>query len=218
MRALARLCLKKTFACAAELGAPTVVFHAGYVNAQSYWNHFLHGPRRLIEPTAADRRRRRRRGRQMMATLAREFEQLVPFLEKDGLVLALENLPRFEGFPSTEEAEQLMADLAGAPIALWFDTGHARVCEMHGWLSEPSDPAAEASKLKHQTSNFVGRHLNDVEAFDDDHFAPGRGNVDFAALKTFAEGVRHVVFEPNSGVTEAELKDGVEHIRKIWNA
>ena len=88
---------------------------------------------------------------------------------------------------------------------------------MHGWPSEDSDPVPETSKLKLQTSNFIGMHLNDVEAFDDDHFAPGRGNVDFAALKTFAEGVRHVVFEPNSGVTEAELKDGVEYIRKLWN-
>ena len=60
-------------------------------------------------------------------------------------------------------------------------------------------------------------HLNDVEAFDDEHLAPGMGKVDFAALKTFAESVKHVVFEPNSGIKEADLKSGVEHIRKLWN-
>ena len=74
LRALARLYLSKSFACAAEVGAKVVVFHAGYVNSQSYWNHFLHGPQRIGEPTAADRRRRAKRGRRTMDVLKAEFE------------------------------------------------------------------------------------------------------------------------------------------------
>lgn len=153
----------------------------------------------------------------MLDIFRKELNDLVPVLEKNKVTLALENLPYLEGFPLPTELQKILAWDLGGWVKGWYDTGHARVCKMHGWLPEDSDPVPETSKLKHQTSNFVGMHLNDVEAFDDNHFAPGRGNVDFAALKTFAEGVRHVVFEPNSGVTEAVLKDGVEYIRKIWN-
>ena len=211
LRALARLYLTKSFACAAEVGAKVVVFHAGYVNSQSYWNHFLHGPQRIGEPTAADRRRRAKRGRRTMDVLKAEFEKLVPALEKHGLALALENLPRFEGFPSTEEAETLMKELAGAPIALWFDTGHARVRECRQWDA----PAAEVAT---RLATWVrGMHLNDVKDIHDDHFAPGKGNVDFASLKPLAqrEGLLHVV-EPHSEVTAADLRAGLALLRRIW--
>lgn len=212
LRALARLYLKKTFACAAEMGAKTIVFHAGYVNSQSYWNHFLHGTQRIREPEPADRKRRSKRGLRMMDTLKREFEQLYPFLEKDDLVLALENLPRFEGIPSTEEAEKLMADLKGAPIALWFDTGHARVRECRQW-----DVAAnEAAK---RLAPWVrGMHLNDVNDVHDDHFAPGKGQVDFTALKPLATrpGVLHVV-EPHPEVLAEDLRTGLQQLHALWD-
>ena len=59
-------------------------------------------------------------------------------------------------------------------------------------------------------------HLNDVVDFNDDHFAPGDGKVDFAALKEFAENVQHVVFEPSQEVTEESLRRSVAHIRSLW--
>ena len=147
-----------------------------------------------------------------MDVLKAEFEKLVPGLEKHGLTLALENLPRFEGFPSTEEAETLMKELAGSPIALWFDTGHARVRECRQWDA----PAAEvATRL---ASWVRGMHLNDVKDVYDDHFAPGRGNVDFASLTPLAqrEGLLHVV-EPHSEVTAADLRAGLALLRRIWD-
>ncbi len=211
LRALARLCLTKSFACAADVGAKVVVFHAGYVNSQSRWSYFLHGTQRVGEPAGADRRRRAKRGRRLMDRLKAEFEKLIPGLEKNGLTLALENLPRFEGFPSTEEAETLMKEIAGSPISLWFDTGHARVRECRQW----DVPAAEAATRLAQWVR--GMHLNDVKDVYDDHFAPGKGNVDFAALKPLAqrEGVLHVV-EPHSDVTAEDLRAGLALMRRIW--
>ena len=63
---------------------------------------------------------------------------------------------------------------------------------------------------------FAGMHLNDVVDFNDDHFAPGDGKVDFAALKDFATNVRHVVFEPSHAVSEESLRRSVAHIRSLW--
>ena len=211
LRAMARICLARSFACAADVGAKAIVFHAGYVNSQSYWSHFLHGTLRVGEPTAADRKRRKKRGRITMDVFKKEFEKLVPGLEKNGLVFALENLPRFEGFPSTDEAEILMKELSGAPIALWFDTGHARVRECRKWDVTMTEAATRLAQW------VRGMHLNDVTDVHDDHFAPGKGKVDFASLKPLAQrdGVLHVI-EPHPEVTADDLKAGLELVRRLW--
>ena len=62
----------------------------------------------------------------------------------------------------------------------------------------------------------IGLHINDVVDKNDDHLAPGMGKVDFAALKSLAEQARHVVFEPNDGVSEADLRNGLEHLNALW--
>ena len=135
---------------------------------------------------------------------------MIPDLEKVGITLALENLPSLEGFPNAEEAETLMNDLAGAPVKLWFDTGHARVRECHLW----DDPTTEIANRF--AANICGMHLNDVADFHDDHRQPGWGKVDFAALKPLAERDVLRVFEPHEPVTFEELKESLAHIRRIW--
>ncbi len=190
-RALARLYLKKTFALAAELGARAVVFHAGSRPKPYPW------PFRRWTPDTDE-------------FFRAEFEKLAPELEKLNLVLCLENLPRPNAYPNADEVESLMKDFAGAPLKLWFDTGHARVRETNGW-------SAPATDIAQRLDEFVyGMHLNDVEDMHDDHFAPGDGKVDFAALKPLAEKVALRVFEPREGVTREQLVAGVARIREMW--
>ena len=223
-RKMAKLMIGRNIKFAAEMGADTVVLHAGRVPFGSFFDRidtarlrkvFKDGDHHLDDKKYAKTlsrvtKRRQARGEKMLDIFKKELSELVPVLEKHKVTLALENLPYFEGFPFPNELHAILAWDLGGWVKGWYDTGHARVCQMNGWQAAPRAPIPDPSA-------FAGMHLNDVEAFDDDHFAPGDGNVDFAALKTFAENVRHVVFEPNAGVKEAELKCGVEHIRKIWN-
>ena len=130
----------------------------------------------------------------------------MPELERHGVTLALENLPYLEGFPHEAEMAQLLAEFKGAPVKAWFDTGHHRVREMHGWVA-PGVPDGVTVQ---------GLHLNDVVDYTDDHLAPGDGKVDFAALKELAHAVKHVVFEPHAHVGEAQLRTGIAHIRRLW--
>ena len=95
-RALARMLLEKTFCCAADLGAKAVVFHAGYVKLNTLFGNLFASARSL----------RIKRGRRIYDVFRREFDLLVPSLESKGLVLALENLPRLEGFPNMFEAKR----------------------------------------------------------------------------------------------------------------
>ena len=199
-RALAKMLLEKTFACAADLGAKVVVFHAGYADLSTLFGGLFTTARKL----------RVKRGRKLLESFMREFEGLVPSLEGKGVTLALENLPRQEGFPSLGEAAELMRRFEGAPLRLWFDTGHALVRETHGWAGESSHMAAELLPW------ICGIHLNDVKGRHDDHQEPGWGNVDFARLTFLAKRDILRVFEPHEPVPAEDLRNALAYIRRMW--
>ena len=224
-RALARFLLKKTFACAAELGAGTVVFHAGYVDMVTFFSSYGDNAMRAaltkaglkkdapvyLKKLAKAKALRAKRGKAMVEMFKKEFELLVPELEKTGCVLALENLPRIEGFPYAEEAEELMRTFSGAPLKLWFDTGHARVRACHGWSDD------EVSLIGRLKDHLAGMHINDVADYHDDHRQPGWGKVDFAAMKDAVVADCFLrVFEPHAPVTDAELRESLAALKKAW--
>jgi sugar phosphate isomerase/epimerase len=225
-RAIARLLLRKTFECAEDLGAKVVVFHAGYVDLvtffTSYGAHALKAALakaggktedpRYAKVLARAKRLRAKRGAKLVEVFKREFAAVAPDLEKRHLVLALENLPRIEGFPDADEAETLMAEFKGGPLRLWFDTGHARVRACHAWSVPEAEIAARVAP------HVAGLHLNDVKDFDDDHRQPGWGKVDFAAFKPLAQGDVLRVFEPHKPVTADELRTSLAMIRSLWEA
>jgi sugar phosphate isomerase/epimerase len=147
-RALAAMHLKRNIAFAADIGAKTVVLHAGRVG--------FSGPlrrldsillRSILEQEGANtlsRRhmkalslaqcRRLRRGRKMLDIFMRELSGLVGELERHDVTLGLENLPYLEGFPDEREMEIVAARFGGSRVKAWFDTGHDRVRQMHGWV------------------------------------------------------------------------------------
>ena len=200
-RALARMLLEKTFSCAADLGAKVVVFHAGYANMGTFFGNLFTTARKL----------RVNRGRKVYDAFKREFDILRPSLEAKGLVLALENLPSLDGFPNVFEAEKLMREFDGAPLRLWFDTGHALVCETNGWGGESAHMAAALAPW------ICGMHLNDVKGPFDDHGEPGWGNVDYAGLTFLAKRDVLRVFEPSSSVSPEELRNSLDYISNMWS-
>ena len=200
-RALARMFLEKTFACAADLGAKVVVFHAGYADLTTFFGNLFTTARKL----------RVKRGRRILDAFRREFDALCPSLESKGLTLALENLPRLEGFPALDEAQVLMREFEGAPLRLWFDTGHALVRETHAWAGESVHIAAELLPW------ICGMHINDVKGPEDDHREPGWGNVDFARLTFLAKRDILRVFEPHSPVAPEDLKNALAYMRNMWD-
>jgi sugar phosphate isomerase/epimerase len=224
-RGLARFHVKKNIAFAAEMGADTVVLHAGRVmfGGILFNRGFDSGTlraalerakgnrddRRYQKLLARARKVRDARGTKLLDVFRGEIAALVPELEKCGVVLALENLPYLEGFPNEDEMSSLAREFAGAPVMAWFDTGHHRVRECCGWLADGADGKPPAAGI------VRGMHLNDVTDINDDHFAPGGGKVDFAALTDMMRSVRHVVFEPHSHVSQESLAKGVELIRTI---
>lgn len=191
---MALLQVRRNVSFAAEIGADTLVLHAGRVACGS--------------PFARVRTwLRERRGRKTLEAFRRMLERIVPELVCNQVTLALENLPYYEGFPDDGELKTVLDWGYGDWVKGWYDTGHARVGECSGWRV-PGLPDAE---------NYAGMHLNDVTDKTDDHFAPSFGKVDFPSLKDFAHKVRHVVFEPSSQVSPEDLATGLGYIRSIWS-
>ena len=199
-RAIARVHVRKNIEFAAEMGADALVLHAGRVMCRGFFSRW-------------DMKRRVKRGRKLIEAFRRELDQTVPILEKNKVTLGLENLPYLEGFP----AEWEMQDLVGDWVKPWFDTGHDFVRRVSQWdVLSPTSGQESASPLSASPlMQPIGMHIGDSQG-GDDHLPPGEGRVDFAALKAMAENARHVVFEPAANVSEADLRKGIEHLRKTW--
>lgn len=197
MTRLATFHVTRNVEFAASMGADTVVLHAGRVLCDSWFARW-----RV--------RRRAVRGQRMLEAFRPTLEALIPVLEKHKVTLALENLPYYEGFPNETELDEILKWDLGGWVKGWFDTGHHRVRQQRGWLlsTDNRQPSTDG--------HYAGMHLNDVVDASDDHLAPGFGKVDFPALKSLAESVRHVVFEPAPSVSEDDLKQGIAHVKTIW--
>ena len=226
-RKMAVLQVSRNVEFASDMGADTVVLHAGRVSFDRVFDRIHSGDlKRVLNEEKGDlksakyakifgraMKRRVSRGKKILTEFRRTLEVILPVLIKNKVTLALENLPYLEGFPAEWELVEILSDFSGAPVKGWFDTGHDRVREMHGWRGE----VKVADAAEYARSFFAGMHLNDVVDYEDDHLAPGDGKVDFAALKDFARNVRHVVFEPSQNVSEKSLRAGVERIRAMWD-
>ena len=222
-RALARIHVANTVRFAADIGAQTVVLHAGRVGLARLFRPL--DSRRLQEclkkagndvgaapyakALAAARRLRAERGKQLMPAFITEIERLLPLLQEKNVILAFENLPYLEGFPDETESAEIRARFSGAPVRAWFDTGHDRVRQCHQWNDEQSRAALSVN-------DFAGIHINDVVDRSDNHLPPGEGKVDFAALAPMAASVRHRVFEPAPDVARENLEAGLAHLRRLW--
>lgn len=185
-RKMAQLQVRRNVVFAAEMGAKTLVLHAGRVACRGFLRRW-------------DAKRRQKRGVERLVLFKRELEALVPELEKNDVVLGLENLPYREGFPDVCELQEIVGDW----VKPWYDTGHAYVRRETLKIEEPLP------------TNVIGMHLNDSNG-GDDHLAPGAGKVDFAALADMARQARHRVLEPNAEVTAEELAAGLAHLKDLW--
>ena len=223
-RALAMAHVANNVRFAADIGADAVVLHAGRV---AFSGLFRVNDSEVLRSTLAKcgndidspayrhvlaraKALRVSRGERLLELFKKELSLLLPVLEERKVVLALENLPYYEGFPNEDEMAQLLAEFKGSPIRAWFDTGHDRVRKMHGWVEK-------VTVLDRIDGAFAGMHLNDVRDYFDDHLPPGEGGVDFAALKDLAERTPHIVVEPSAGVKRENLEAGLKYIRSIWS-
>ena len=201
MRKMAQIMIRRNIVFAAEMGATALVLHAGRVHSESLFTRML--PNRFAKGFLE--KNRIVRGLKMIDVLKKELESLVPELENNQVKLGLENLPYPEGFPNLSEVESVI----GEWVRPWFDTGH-----WYAMGSEEGRVKSEELRWEYPLEQYapVGMHLNDSKG-GDDHLAPGDGKIDFSLFRSMMESAEHLVLEPNSSVTDDQLRAALVRLR-----
>ncbi|HEX9046011.1 MAG TPA: TIM barrel protein, partial [Verrucomicrobiae bacterium] len=116
---------------------------------------------------------------------------------------AVEELPLESDFAS------LLKEFPAPTVYYWHDVGHAQIKTDLGFIEHAPFLAERADRL-------AGFHIHDVKFPARDHFPPGGGDIDFAALKPYVKPEHIKVFELSPKVPVEALRQGVAHLKAIW--
>ncbi len=102
----------------------------------------------------------------------RSIQELAEHAQEYGLLLCLENMPRYEGalLSQVEELLELVAGFSRDELGITLDVGHAATC---------GDVVDYIEALNHRLVNI---HLHDNRGDGDEHLAVGDGTIDFKAV------------------------------------
>ena len=204
-----------TFDFAVKVRAPLVVLHFGSMDLKDYTGKLKELLERgdkgsikfqkvVVEANAAREAKKRKyydRSRDML-------RELVGEAKFRGLKLGIEIREAVEELPVESDFESLLKEFTD-PVFYWHDTGHAQIKDDLGFINHAEFLAARADRL-------AGFHIHDVKFPARDHFPPGGGSIDFAALQPFVKPEHIKVFEFSPSLTVEQLKSGVAHVKKIW--
>lgn len=221
-RVMARVNIERVLDFTADMGARVMVLHAGRVFLNSLFSKLStytladaiaaeggnDGARYLKLLTRAGKRRAAR-VRKYFDVFCLTLETLLPRFEELGVTLALENLPSIEAFPDMSEMRMLKERFDTPALAYWHDIGHAQVREFFGW-------ERHAEVFETLFPFTAGIHIHDAQPLFDDHLPPGTGEVDFRALKAYADQRIVKIFEPSHDVPPDAVKKSLEFVRGVW--
>jgi sugar phosphate isomerase/epimerase len=206
----------KTLEFAERVQAPLVVLHMGSIEMKDYNDKLLdmvangQNDSPKYQTLCAEVDTKREAKKEKFVERAYEFlKQLVPEAEKRGLRLGIENREALEEIPIDSDFPMFFREFTSPAVTYWHDTGHAQIKENLGFISH-------VLQLDSLRSRLGGFHIHDVQPPGRDHCAPGTGCIDFAALKPFVQPEHIKVFEFSPKLTVAELKSGVEHVKRSW--
>ncbi len=209
---------RKTIEMAARLKAPVVVLHYGAIEMKDYTDKLLEMVARGEKETPKYQKlceeiiKKRENLKEHYIERSNELiRRLLPEVENFGLKLGIENREALEELPLETDYAFLFKELSSPAIVYWHDTGHAQIKENLGFIHH-------AMHLESQRERLFGFHVHDVQFPGRDHCAPGTGNVDFAALAPLVKPGHIKVFEFGPSMPVELLKQGVEHVQRLWGA
>jgi sugar phosphate isomerase/epimerase len=162
--------------------------------------------RRLCEELEARREAVKERHLEAAYELLRQVEEDA---RRRGLLLGIENREALEEVPFESDFPFFFFEFRGGVVRYWHDTGHAQIKEHLGFIQH-------AMHLESLAGELAGFHLHDVEFPGRDHRAPGRGTVDFAALRPFVKPEHIKVIELSPSLDREEVLAGYAHLRNLW--
>ena len=216
MRASAFSYISKTVDFAAQVGARTVVLHAGNVDMPHMTRRLLRlaedggqfSPRYERLKTKLMMKRDKRAPKQIKH-LYNGVERLLPVLENAGVTLAMENLPSWESLPTESEAEALITHFGSSRIRYWHDIGHGQIRQNLGFV-------AQVRWLERLAPYLAGMHVHDVAGAGYDHIMPPKGDVNFSIFDPLVKLDIPAVLEPTPQTPVDALTTGIKTISEAW--
>ena len=205
-----------TLEFAQRLGAPLVVLHFGSMDLKDYTGKLKELLARgeqespkfqklVVEAMAAREAKKKKfydRSRETLKHLLTESKYR-------GIKFGIEIREAVEELPLESDFKSLLEEFPAPNVYYWHDTGHAQVKQDLGFINHTQHLASLADRL-------AGFHIHDVKAPARDHFPPGGGHIDFAALKPFVKPEHIKVFELSPKVPLDSVQRGIAHLKRIW--
>jgi sugar phosphate isomerase/epimerase len=205
---------KITMETACRLKAKAVVVHSGRLDIKDKTRDLAKAidegrdVSSLIETMQKERAEELKKG--YIDSLLKSMGEISGSSKNCNIKIGLENRFYFRELPSVSEFELIFKYFdADTNIYYWHDTGHAKVFENLGLLSQNE----YLEKFSHR---LLGVHLHDVTGTTDDHKAPLEGNVNFAILKPYLNKDIPKVLEPHAPATSEQIKRSVKYLKQLY--
>jgi len=203
----------RTLECANDLEVQAVVLHCGRIEMdhgiQIIQDYFDRGD---IETAAAQdfiRTRlqlREEKKAKYLDALRFSLEKIARAADSLHIRIGLENRCGYFELPGPDDFELLFAEFDGAPLYYWHDVGHAGV-------NEALTLGTQEALLKRYANRLLGIHFHDVDGRRD-HLAPGKGTIDFSAIKAHLKEAVIGIMELKPGTADEEVKAGISFMRE----
>jgi sugar phosphate isomerase/epimerase len=208
----------KTLELAARVKARLVVLHLGAVEMKDYTDRLVelaeNGQKETpkYEKICREAVERREQRKEKHVQLAYDMlHRLAEQAGRMGIKLGVENREAVEEIPFEEDFPFLFMEFQDPIVGYWHDTGHAQIKENLGLINHVIHLESMADRLH-------GFHIHDVRFPGQDHFPPGQGMIDFAALKPYVKPEHIKVFELSPGVPAEAIAPAVALIKATWGS
>jgi len=205
-----------TLEFAQRVGAPLVVLHFGSMDLKDYTGKlkqlFERGEKgsHKFQKIVAEAEAARAAGKKKSYDHARDtLRELYGEAKARGLKLGLEIREAVEELPVESDFEALLKEFPAPVVYYWHDTGHAQIKQELGFIDH-------AKFLGERADRLAGFHIHDVKFPARDHFPPGGGDIDFAALRPFVKPEHIKVFELSPKVPVDSVRPSAAHLKRIW--
>jgi len=205
-----------TLEFAVKVGAPLVVLHFGSMDLKDYTGKLKglleRGERGSLkfQKLVAEANVAREAKKKIFYDHSREtLRHLLTEAKFRGLKLGIEIREAVEELPVESDFKSLLEEFPAPHVYYWHDVGHAQIKADLGFIRHSEHLALLAGRL-------AGFHIHDVKFPARDHFPPGGGDIDFAALKPFVKPEHIKVFELSPKVPTESVQRGVAHLKRIW--
>jgi sugar phosphate isomerase/epimerase len=205
-----------TLEFAQRVGAPLVVLHFGSMELKDYTGKLKEllergeqGTLKFRKVVAEANAAREAKKKKFYDRSRETLRHLLTESKFRGIKFGIEIREAVEELPVESDFKTLLEEFPAPNVYYWHDTGHAQVKQDLGFINHVEHLAAHIDRL-------AGFHIHDVKFPARDHFPPGGGDIDFAALKPFVKPEHIKVFELSPKVLLDSVTRSIAHLKKIW--